>query len=133
MIATAKKTTHPSIGVSVESMMWLKQAVENWGDADADDDDDDDADAVIDDRLETQIKERLPSGVRVKVSPKKIVLKTFKGNGKYLKQSSINRVMFDDEAALKIAVDTMARGLMQMKRTADDIADDVRNAGEDVE
>ena len=67
------------------------------------------------------------------MSPKKIVLKTFKGNGKYLKQSSINRDMFDDEAALKIAVDTMARGLMQMKRTADDIADDVKNAGEDVE
>ena len=87
---------------------------------------------IVDDRLETQIKERLPSGVRAKVSPKKVVLKTYKGRG-YGKQSTINRAMFDDNADLKIAIDVAARGLLQMKRTAEDTPDVVRNAGEDVE
>ena len=127
IVATAKKSTHPSIDLSVESMTWLKQAAENWEDDDADDDDDDE-----DEGFGNAIKARLPAGIFVKVSPQKVVLKTYKGRG-YGKQSTINRAMFDDDAALKIAVDVTARGLLQMKRTAEDTPDAVRNAGEDVE
>ena len=131
IVATAKKSTHPSIDLSVESMTWLKQAAENWEGDDADDDDDDDDDDE-DEGFENAIKARLPAGIFAKVSPQKVVLKTYKGRG-YGKQSTINRAMFDDNADLKIAIDVAARGLLQMKRTAEDTPDVVRNAGEDVE